>query len=350
MNRIEKVYYNPSNPSSFGGIQKLKRGVYLSKRQEDEFKAGSDTYNLHKNRRYKFKRNRYFTWGPADLIQLDLVDMSSLYEFNKPYKYLLTAIDAFTRKANAVPLKNKTASEVRDGIKIIFKRFGYMPINCQTDLGSEFHNSIVKAYFKSQNINFYSTHNEDIKCSLLERWHRTIRGSMWRYFTFKRTYKYTDVLQKLITSYNNTYHRTIKMAPNEINADNYMDVWGTLYADVPPVFINENPNYKFKIGDHIRLANKHEVFDRGFKRNWGHEVFIIHSRKARVPPVYEIKDLNNEVIKGTFYAPEIQKVTLPKEFLIEKIIQRKKNKCLVKYQGYPASFNQWISCDSVRVL
>ena len=41
-----------------------------------------------------------------------------------------------------------------------------------------------------------------------------------RYFTFKNTPHYIDVLQKLVNSYNVTYHHSIGMAPNEVNMKN----------------------------------------------------------------------------------------------------------------------------------
>ncbi|GFU53049.1 uncharacterized transposon-derived protein F54H12.3 [Trichonephila clavipes] len=77
--------------------------------------------NLHKPVRHKFQRNRVFVSDIDRQFQADLVDMQSLAEFNKEYKYLLTCIDLFSKFAWAVPLKDKFGKSVKSGLEIIFK-------------------------------------------------------------------------------------------------------------------------------------------------------------------------------------------------------------------------------------
>ena len=55
-----------------------------------------------------------------------------------------------------------------------------------------------------------------------------------------------------------------------------------------------------------------------------------------------LNDLNGEEIIGKFYEKELQKAT-QKEFRIEKIIKRKRDKLYVKWKGYNNSFNSWIN-------
>ncbi|GFX29725.1 uncharacterized protein TNCV_2750591 [Trichonephila clavipes] len=80
-----------------------------------------DAYTLHKPVRHKFQRNRVFVSDIDRQFQADLVDMQSLAEFNKGYKYLLTCIDLFSKFARAVPLKDKFGKSVKSGLEIIFK-------------------------------------------------------------------------------------------------------------------------------------------------------------------------------------------------------------------------------------
>ena len=56
---------------------------------------------------------------------------------------------------------------------------------------------------------------------------------------------------------------------------------------------------------------------------------------------YVINDLNRDEIVGTFYEKELQK-TNQKEFTIEKIIKRKRNKLYIKWKGYNNLFNSLI--------
>ncbi|GFY35760.1 uncharacterized transposon-derived protein F54H12.3 [Trichonephila clavipes] len=93
-----------------------------------------DSYTLHKPVRHKFQRNRVFVSDIDRQFQADLVDMQSLAEFNKGYKYLLTCIDLFSKFAWAVPLKDKFGKSVKSGLEIIFKE--RKPKVLQTDAGN----------------------------------------------------------------------------------------------------------------------------------------------------------------------------------------------------------------------
>jgi len=60
----------------------------------------------------------------------------------------------------------------------------------------------------------------------------------------------------------------------------------------------------------------------------------------------KIEDYNNEKIQGSFYEPELQKAS-HELFRIEKVIRRKGDKSLVKWLGYPDSFNSWVDNDEL---
>ena len=73
---------------------------------------------------------------------------------------------------------------------------------------------VRKGTKEDNNVERYSTYNEG-KAVVIERWNRTIKGRMWRYFSAKNTYVYFDVLPKLVNDYNKAKHSTIKMSPDE---------------------------------------------------------------------------------------------------------------------------------------
>ena len=50
---------------------------------------------------------------------------------------------------------------------------------------------------------------------MIERFNRTIKEKMFKYFSANNTRKYVDVLDLLVNQYNNTIHLSIKMSPNE---------------------------------------------------------------------------------------------------------------------------------------
>jgi len=69
-------------------------------------------------------------------------------------------------------------------------------------------------------IKFYTSENEDLKAAVVQRFNRTLKEKMFRYFTYANTRRYLDALGDLVHSYNNTHHRSIGMAPYEVNKDN----------------------------------------------------------------------------------------------------------------------------------
>ena len=131
--------------------------------------------------------------------------------------------------------------------------------------------------------------------------------------------------------YNNTYHRTIKMKP--------VDVEGNTYIDFKKE-INDR-DLKFKVRDHVRISKYKNIFAKGYTPNWSEEVFGVSKIKNPVSWTYVINDLNGEEIIGTFSEKELQK-TNQQEFRIEKVIKRKGDKLNVKWKVYDSSFNSWI--------
>ena len=81
------------------------------------------------------------------------------------------------------------------------------PNMVQSDEGTEFLNSTFQGKLKRCGIKFYTSKNEDLKVSVIERFNKTLKSKMYRYFTHKNTRRYVDVLDDMLHSYNNTQHR-----------------------------------------------------------------------------------------------------------------------------------------------
>ena len=96
------------------------------------------------------------TWG------VHLADMQSLGRYNKGIKYLLCAIDLFSKYAWVVPLKDKGGITIINAFqKIISKR---KPNKMWVDQGGEFYNKLFKRFVKINNIEMYSTYSERQIC------------------------------------------------------------------------------------------------------------------------------------------------------------------------------------------
>ena len=78
--------------------------------------------------------------------------------------------------------------------------------------GKEFYNKDVQKL-----VSLYST--EMKRNRVIERFNRTIKEKIFKYFSANNTRKYIDVLDLLVDQYNNTIHSSIKMTPVEASRE-----------------------------------------------------------------------------------------------------------------------------------
>lgn len=353
---LSEIYYNLQNAASFSSPAAVLRAAReqghknITIRQVKDWLEKQETYTLHKAAPRSYPRNRVIVGGKDDQFQADLVDLSSLKTFNKGYRYLLTVIDILSKYGFAIPLKTKSGPELKQALIKIF-RTGRIPAKLQSDHGTEFLNHIVQNYLKSKKVHFFVT-NSETKASVIERFNRTLKNKMYRYFTFKNTWKYIDVLPDLLKSYNSSYHRSIKMKPKDVNKKNESKVWHTLYGNSISRSI---ARFLFKVGDKVRISKVKKTFEKGYTPNWSREIFIISEQIPRQPPVYRLQDQQDEVLQGVFYEQELQKVQKEDDiYHVEQILKkrkvRRKVEYFVKWRGYPDKFNSWIPASAVQSL
>jgi ribosomal protein L21E len=238
-------------------------------------------------------------------------------------------------------MKDKSGKSTAAAFEKIFSS-GRKPIKLWVDKGKEFYNKDVK----SLGVELYSTENEEKSC-VIERWNRTMKEKMFKYFTANSTRRYIDVLDSMVKLYNNTKHSSVKMTPVEASKkENEIVVRDTLNAGVFNATL-ETP--KFKVGDKVRITVKKSIFEKGYTPRWTEEIFTVSKVQMTTPITYKITDFNAEEIQGTFYQQELQK-TSQEIFRIEKVIRRRGNKSLVKWLGYPESFNSWVDNNELNVL
>ena len=286
---------------------------------------------LHKPIRRRFKKRRVLVNGIDKIWAADLVDMQAFSKFNRGVKYLLAVIVVFSKYGWLIPVKDKTVQSVASALKTIFKE--RKPEKMWLDKGKEFYNKHVKDLIK-----LYSTENEE-KSSVVERWIRTTKEKMWKYFSANSTNNFINVLPDLVKEYKNTRHSSIKMTPVKASKkENELRVRRNLYPEHLEMY---DIKPKFSVGDKVRISKKKKTFEKEYTIRWTEEIFTIIEVKRTSPVTYKIADLYGEEIKGTFYEPELQK-TSQELFRIEKVIKRGKKKSLVKWKGYSDDFNSWV--------
>ena len=193
--------------------------------------------------------------------------------------------------------------------------------------GTEFTGVKTKQQFKKHGIRYVTTQNPDVKAAVVERVNRTLKSRMWRYLTYKNTYRYIDVLEQLVKSYNRSEHSSLGNGLRPIDVDDENDndtvyrAWLHMYRNIV-----KRKKPKLKEGDTVRITKEKGTFSKGYETQWSKEVFVVSGVNTLMPlPMYTLSDLNGERVKGQFYEQEVQKVTVQRDHLyrIDKLLETK---------------------------
>jgi len=277
----------------------------------------------------------------------DLVEVQPLAKYNRGIRYLLMVLDVLSKYAWVQLLKAKTGVALVHAFDKILKQ-GRQPNRLQTDRGTEFYNRTFQRWLKDQGIQHFSTEG-DAKASVVERFNRTLKERLYRYFTAANTLRFDDVLPDLVQGYNATRHRSIGMAPQDVTWENEDAVWKRLYD---PRLKGKRPQPKFRVGVRVRLNKIHRTFEKGYVPGWTEEVFVVHCVVPGPVPTYKIREWDDTPVEGTFYEADLQKVHVSDQvlFRIEKVLKRQKDRWWVKWKGWPDKYNSWIARGDVTSL
>lgn len=353
---LYNIYFNVKQPGAFAGPNKLhtiltQNGYVVKIDEIKKWLQKHDAYTLFKPIKYRFKRNRIVTTGLDYMWDADLAEVGNIAEHNDGYRYLLVAIDVFSRYLWIEPVKTKQQNEIKSAFERIFAKTNRRPQRLRTDKGKEFINKTVRTYLTRLQIKAFTTKNET-KANYAERVIRTVKTLLYRYFHQNQTYRYVEVLQDLVYNYNNRPHSSLgTKSPAQIDKNNEAIVWKRMYIDSTKR-ARKRP-YKYKLGDKVRISHLKYQFQRDFHQKWTEEFFkVYHRTRKGINNMYLIKDMLNEQIDGSFYENELQRIDKEDDpvLRIEKVIKRRKKgkEILVKYMGWPPKFNAWISAENVQ--
>ena len=196
----------------------------------------------------------------------------------------------------------------------------------QTDKGTTFLNSQAQNFFKKYQVKFFITSSAR-KASIVERFNRTIKGIMFRLFTRNNNRRYINFLNEITHRYNSAYHSSIKMKPIEVNKENEPQFWINLYEIKLKYPQTASQRSWFSAGDLKCISIEPGPFKKNQFEDWREELFVVEHAVGNNPTVYKLQDQSVVDIKGTFYSKEIQKVTEPESYRIEKLIRKKNRSC-----------------------
>ena len=283
---LASMVYKFFDKKSTAGPTSLERTGGGFKKLKNTIKSNSLILadELHKPIIRNFNKRKVYSQFKDNIWGVDLADMLSLSRKNKAIKYLLCAIDLYSKYAFVIPLKDKKGISIVNAFDKMIKQSNRKPNKIWVDQGGEFYNNVFEKWLSDNDINMYSTYNES-KSVVAKRFIRTLKNKLYKHMTATGKNVYYDVLDDVVNKYNNTKHSTIKMKPIDVG-DN---------------------NKRVYIDEHNEKDRRFKVGDKGYTPNWSKEIFIVDKINDTVPYTYNLKDLNDEEIIGSFYDKELQK-------------------------------------------
>ena len=299
VNEIDNTPYNQRPWGTFGVKQIINTKQKLG--MGNNFTMEDLSEELNKSVFHKIKRKKTIVNYIDHIHSADLVDMKMYSKINKRYNYIFTNIDIFSKYAWAFPIKTKKIQDVKLCFQKIFKEG--KPRYIWTDKESASFSKEMLKYFEDNNVTLYYT-NSHLKAVNIERFNRSLRELMMKEFVKNNNKIWYNILPNSIKTYNNRYHSTIKMKPIEVNKSNERCIKQNVYT-----YNKTNKIPKYKINDLIRISLKRrDIFDKPSGNiKWSEELFKIYDINISDVIMHKLKDMNDEIIEGSFYEKELQK-------------------------------------------
>ena len=218
---LSNLYYDIQNShvayTSKNNLYKKAKSLNkkITKKLVNDWWQSQKNTTLFKPMRKHYKRSKIHVKAPSQQIQIDLIDFTQLKKANDGISYILVAIDCFSKKILAYPAKTKTAKEISPLLEKLIQETKVKRI--QSDNGKEFVNKTIDLLLSKYNVAFYTTINDDVKCSMVERAIRTLKTRLFKYFNEKNSTYWLDVLPHVVNAYNSTIHTSTGFAPNKVD-------------------------------------------------------------------------------------------------------------------------------------
>lgn len=301
--QLSDLYYKEKNFFGRDKLYKLaiSKGLNISRRQIMDWLKDQEIYQRYlKPERAKTIQTTILS-KPNKQIGIDLIDMQNK-EYNK-YKYILTAIDLFSKKAYAQPLKNKTDIETTKAMKKIINSIKGDISSIRSDNGSEFKGEKFINLLKSKNIRqVFSLPYKPQSNGNIEKFNGILKKLINISLKTSNSRDWVSILPKLVDNYNNVVNSTTKKTPNEINEENYKEVHENIKKAVSSKRLTDKP--KYEKGDKVRI----QEFNNKDGTKWSKDIYIVERifkpRKTISRPYYTLKGLTSK-----FYDNDLQLVS-----------------------------------------
>lgn len=351
--QLYDLYYKEQN---FFGRDKLfklceERGIDVSRRQLYDWLKNQNVHQLYRQPMKTKTIKSTILRKPMVQIGIDLLDMQH-YEYDG-YKYILTCIDLFSKKAFAIALKNKKDYTIANAMDTLLnsKMKGIRSI--RSDNGSEFINKIFKDLLKKHNVKqILSTSHTPQSNGQIENFNKQLKRLIRMSMTATKKNDWPNYLQKLIDNYNNSVHSTTSYVPNVLHEQKDDHILKVIQERIKNKVLikKEQDKPKYKKGDIVRIKigiDDRDKLSQTFSNTLYKIKTVYHPRNSTTAPSFIVRELNNEnIVHKNFYNNDLQLVENvdneiikdPNIYQISKLIQpvlkNNKEAYIVAWKGF----------------
>lgn len=279
---LDKFYYDPK----YGvvGPEKLYhrlKDLGITLKQIKNYLKAQEVHQVNERPDYN---GSFVPMYPLHEFQIDLIHLENRYLNNASYG--LCCIDVFSKKADIELMKTKDKSESVRAMKVLIEKMG-VPEMIYCDEGTEFTSGAFRTLMKEYGIDLVFTIRH---APVVERFNRTIKNMLSKYLQITRSKTISKVLPILIDNYNNSYHKTIRMTPNEVNDSNVHEVWHNIYSRA-----KIRKREEIKAGDKVRALLKEKAFAKKYKPLWSKQTYTITQRRGKY---YYLDNLDRKYLRA----------------------------------------------------
>ena len=277
---MEALYKKYAFPSASRFYEILKEnGLKVSHSAVKEFVNNQAVAQIHKPVKHVVAQQRNITASePNEIWQIDLLDYHNYNKQNKGYNWILIAVDFFTRKAYAEPIKSKTPTNTLEAFKKMIHS-GTHPKLVYFDEGSEW-KGVFGKFIKDENIGKMEQNSRNHHSfAIIDRFSRTIKTMIAKNMTGNDNVNWVNELQHLVSIYNNSSHAGIDgIKPNKAETkENLLKIGNINWVkDMKNQKIIQK-EHKFKVGDNVRIKIMKQRFDKGYTATYSKTVHIVVS-------------------------------------------------------------------------
>lgn len=308
---LEKVYYKDKNFFGRDKLYDLLKDYDISRRQVAEWLSKQEVHQLYAPAKKPKTIQNTILNEPYTQIGIDLMDMQTIERNGK--KYVLTCIDLFSKKAWAIPLKNKEDETVARGMEEILHKIGHKIKSIRSDNGSEFISDQFKALTEENNItHIFSLPHKPQSNGNIERFNGILKRLINMAMKVNEKFNWVEQLDKLVENYNNSKQETIETRPNDVEGSNYGDIKQNITKNV--LGKKQAENIRFRKGDKVRV----HIVDERNNSTYSKDIFTVEKvcipRNNVTTPYYFLaeekgrKYYNNDLLKVDEIEHEIKKI------------------------------------------